>query len=419
MSLGSISSPNKKRDFRFDNLRGVAIFFVVFAHFLGTTRVSGFGFIHESMNVFVIMLLFFVSGYFSKPNYDTIIKSFKNILIPYLVFNTIYIIFLFILKGYTPSLPFIAPTLALWYLLSLFFMRSLLPVISKIKYIFWISLFIASIAVVFNSKSIENILVWYRTLYFLPSFLLGFYFPKIQSKIDGIDFSKELVTKLLILMLAIIFLVSGVFMYLTNPMPKFLSIAFILIAISIVSTIILIFYNYIKDKYNNIKGGYNNIETHSVLKKYGQRLIIGSIAILLITITTKLRLIEKTIDILRILSFTSIEASVFKFAIVILGLIIVILLYKIISDNENILTTLGKNSLAVYILHIFFTELAPIVIKKLGLKFIVTDVYLAGIYVLVCTIAVSYITSRDFITKYINLLLKHVNNLIFKKEFDL
>ena len=125
-------------------------------------------------------VMIFVSGYLSKIRPDNVSRAFKAVLMPYLIFNTLWIIIAFLQNGHVPSAMYIIPEVGLWYLLSLFFWRSMLPVASKIKYVFWISIVLALLVGAVSFKT--GLLSISRTICFFPVFLLGFYFKDLKEK---------------------------------------------------------------------------------------------------------------------------------------------------------------------------------------------------------------------------------------------
>lgn len=172
------------RDLKFDNLRGLAIILVVLGHFVARNPFSDFityEFTYRFIFLFHMPLLVFVSGYLSKISPDSTVKAFKGVFIPYLIFNTFWIIFIFLMEGTIPNAMYLIPEWGLWYLLSLFFWRTLLPAADKVKYVFWISillaLFIGTVDFRLSFLSIS------RTICFFPVFLLGFYFKDIKEKL--------------------------------------------------------------------------------------------------------------------------------------------------------------------------------------------------------------------------------------------
>jgi len=172
------------RDLKFDNLRGFAMLLIVFCHFLQQNQFINlfeFNFVYKFIYLFHLPLLVFVSGYFSKDNSESSIKAFRTVFIPYLIFETLWIIYLFLISGRVPEAAFFLPEVGLWYLLSLYFWRVFLPTATQIKYIFWISILLALFVGTVSFKS--GFLSISRTICFFPIFLLGFYFHDLKDKL--------------------------------------------------------------------------------------------------------------------------------------------------------------------------------------------------------------------------------------------
>lgn len=55
----------------------------------------------------------FVNGYLSKITPNNTVKSFKGIFIPYLLFETLWIVFLFLMKGTINKTIYMIPELGL------------------------------------------------------------------------------------------------------------------------------------------------------------------------------------------------------------------------------------------------------------------------------------------------------------------
>lgn len=170
------------RDLKFDNLRGLSIILIVLGHFIGSTaymKTFSFDFTYTLIYLFDLPLLIFISGYFSKDTPESSIKAFRTVLIPYIIFNTFWIIFIFLKNGFLLSDIYLIPGFGLWYLLSLYFWRAFLPTAVRIKYIFWISLVLALIIGMVNID--DGFLSICRTICYFPIFLFGFYFKDIHE----------------------------------------------------------------------------------------------------------------------------------------------------------------------------------------------------------------------------------------------
>ena len=108
----------KTRLDKYDNLRGIGIFLIVLMHFNILGVLSGFP--HNLMLVINLPLLFYVAGYFSKIGPDESIKSFKRLIVPYIIFYIIATIFNWIV--FSKNIPFqymfFTTTSGLWFLMA-------------------------------------------------------------------------------------------------------------------------------------------------------------------------------------------------------------------------------------------------------------------------------------------------------------
>lgn len=173
------------RDNRFDNLKGLLIFLVVFGHSMEVFK--SYDIISETLYMFIYMfhmpVFVFVSGYFSKNTPRS--SAFTGILLPYILFNTVFNLITSVYLG-IESLSFIIPAWALWYLLSLFFWRIIIKDLVKIKYILWISIIIGILSGV--SSDFGSVLSLSRTIVFFPFFIAGYLITdeKINIKINKV-----------------------------------------------------------------------------------------------------------------------------------------------------------------------------------------------------------------------------------------
>ncbi|MDR3063741.1 MAG: acyltransferase family protein [Methanobrevibacter sp.] len=172
-------SDSKTRLNKYDNLRGLGMILVVVGHlmiyleFIEPT-------IGNMISLTALPLLFFVSGYLSKVESSSIVKLFKNLMIPYVIFTLIWIVFDYFILGYKfRSTPFLTEYTVLWYFFSLFIIRALLPALVKIRYIFWISLAFGLIIGLFPIR--DNTILITKTVCLLPVFLLGYYIKNPES----------------------------------------------------------------------------------------------------------------------------------------------------------------------------------------------------------------------------------------------
>ncbi len=354
-TLGSFNDKVKKvRLLKYDNLRGLGILLVVLFHL--TNPFTGFPFYDAIAKVAMIIIMpviFFVSGYFSKVDENTEIKAFKGIFIPYIFFCTLWIIFTVIVLGSNiPEMPYIVPARGLWYLLTLFLMRLFLPIFVRIKYFFWImiagSLLIG--LVTFGS----NIFAFTKFIYYLPLFMLGYYFKNSDYYLNTIN------PKL-----------KGLFLKIKDFFVNYKLITFGILVLLLVS-LTFVFRTY--------PSGFFSFELSYSQLDLGNK--IGMLMRLLVLI-----------------------ASLFA----------VILMNYLMTDKETFLTKIGKNSLAVYVLHFYFTRILDIyfIHSDLG-SFLLDNPYLAGVYIVITALIITYVLSRDFITNILNKIFDIISKIFIK-----
>lgn len=175
---GVIMASSSNRSLYFDNAKLILIFLVVFGHVISPLKGNDdFLFtLYTVIFLFHMPAFILISGYFAKGyrKKGYLLKSIKKILLPYLIFQTIYSIFYYF-NGDEPSLSFdfLQPHWTLWFLLSLFCWNLFLYVFAKLK---WIGLLIAVIIGVGVGyiEQIGGFLSLSRTFVFFPYFLLGY-----------------------------------------------------------------------------------------------------------------------------------------------------------------------------------------------------------------------------------------------------
>ncbi|MEN6291513.1 MAG: acyltransferase family protein [Methanobacterium sp.] len=324
------------RDLKLDNLKGLAIFLVVLAHFTMETSFyssSAFYFTCKFIYLFHMPLFIFVSGYLSKIRPNNVSRAFKAILMPYLIFNTLWIIIAFLQNGHLPSAMYFVPEVGLWYLLSLFFWRTMLPIANMVKYAFWISILLALLVGTINLDL--SFLSISRTICFFPVFLLGFYFKDIKEKFT--------INKYLAGGSLIILLTASTFFF----------------------------------------------------KCYSDNLV-GKLSY-------------------SAMDLGNLEGMVLRLLAIVVGMVSVILLFNIMTSKETVLTKVGRNSLSVYVLHFYFLFYLPDILNYLGLNFIFHSYLLTTIYVVSATVIVTFILSRDNVSKGVDTLVKSVTNFLIKE----
>ena len=164
-----------KRIYFFDNCKAILIFLVVFGHLVNIVDTHLTQRIGIVIYFFHIPLFVFCSGYFASFNPRKIIS--KN-LYPYIVFQTIYLVFATFIMAENRVLQYTNPYWILWYLFALSVWRMLLPFIdakkksNKLKILIFLT--IISFIVGF-----DNVTGYYlslsRIIVFFPFFALSYY----------------------------------------------------------------------------------------------------------------------------------------------------------------------------------------------------------------------------------------------------
>lgn len=325
-----------KRINRFDNLRGLAIFLVVLGHMAFSTKFLSINYLHSYIFIFHLAILFFVAGYFSKIDLNQPIKIFKRILVPYILFTIIYWI-IYIPFGKPSEAIFIYPTYALWFLLSLFFMKMALPILDKLRYPI---LFTFILALLFGFiKYTGDILSLSRTFCFLPVFLTGFYFNEYKARL--------------------------------------------------------------REKYSNISSALEN-----------SKVIFLSVLIAFLASISVAYFIPGSIIMMKFPYDGSYLINIaIRALIIVLGIAITLIINRFMTDKECFLTKWGRNSMAIYILHIFFIVL----VKKFTESFFYSQ---SEIVALLITFILSFLIviflSQDWISKCFNRTMEFFANLILK-----
>lgn len=197
----------KARLNKFDNLRGLAILMIVLWH------MDVVGSLNPYFNKIVIFaslpVFFFVSGYFSKIAPDQPIKGFRRLVIPFIVFLLITSVILHFTRGSAIFIPnmFFKKTSVYWFLMALFVMKMMLPIVDKFRYPLITAIILLILCGFLNME--DNTLGLIRGLGYFPEFLLGFYYNDYKNKLQtGYTKSVELFKKhsKLITILALLFI---------------------------------------------------------------------------------------------------------------------------------------------------------------------------------------------------------------------
>lgn len=165
----------KERDYSFDAIRGFCMFLIPFQHYMSAQ--AGFnyygleGYIYFVIDIFVMQMFFFLSGYFSKKPERGREIAVKALLWPIIVVQAG--LFVLTLLGVNITVQLYRTPYALWFLLSLFYYRMFHKNYIKIPHIFgivfFLGLFIGMCPIFTRDFAISRSVSW------MPYFLLGYY----------------------------------------------------------------------------------------------------------------------------------------------------------------------------------------------------------------------------------------------------
>ena len=166
----------KERDYLFDNVKALLVFSVVIAHYykVGTDfTVSSFGgAVYVASFSFIMQGFLFASGYFAKNAEKAKKTAIKSLLFPYLLLMPVMYGVRYAVFGFA-TMDLLCPTMALWFLLTLFYYRYFMVYLIKIKWLLPMSVAVSLLAgfVPF----LDETLSLGRTFGFLPFFVTGYY----------------------------------------------------------------------------------------------------------------------------------------------------------------------------------------------------------------------------------------------------
>lgn len=168
-----------KRQYFMDNLRFLLIFLVVFAHFLEVCKdFHGRELLYQVIYSFHMPAFLFLFGYFAKFSPKRILFRWC---IPYVLFQTIYLLFERYVLGWNTGLQYTTPYWILWYMLVCIFYQLLIPLFDTENKRRQTLAVIVSIILALGVGFVDAIgypLSLSRFFVFLPWFLLGFYCKK-------------------------------------------------------------------------------------------------------------------------------------------------------------------------------------------------------------------------------------------------
>lgn len=320
----------KVRINKYDNLKGLAILLVVFGHldFMDTI-----GHIYSLFFLIDLPIFFFVAGYFSKIDIDQPAKVFKRLMVPYFIFCFLITLFHWLYMGTAKwDMIFLQSSMAMWFLISLFIMKMLLPIFDKFKFPIITALLFALLFGLYDIH--PNILGLTRTFPYMTIFLLGYYYKDYKQYVIKAH----------------------------QSLYNFYDRHFKLVLIPVILATAVVYIK-IESRFFIFKSPY----TGNLLYEAIKRLIV-----------------------------------------LLLIMALVLILHRVMTNRECVLTQLGRNSMAIYVIHpfiyYFFKPIWPEVFANNIIGAFIATCILVAITV--------FILSRDPVTIYLNKFTDGVYDLI-------
>ena len=172
MTESAISIKSKTRSPYWDNIKGVLILLVVFAHCLfGIQDKEANRVIVDFIYYFHMPAFVFVSGFFSKSERSRSANSIIQLLVGYLIFMLPFI-FWKIHNGAEPKL--INPYYSAWYLLALAVWRVITPYLAKFKHIMPAIIIFSILVGFWKTVNGNTTLAINKVVTFWPYFMAGY-----------------------------------------------------------------------------------------------------------------------------------------------------------------------------------------------------------------------------------------------------
>lgn len=167
----------KRREYWFDNAK---FFSLQASSWFTSYRRKGGELTHQSgilRSIYIFFMLInmplfsLISGYFSKSDLGAVEmrKTIANIVVPYLIFETIAA---FAGGKYNTTVPFFEPFFVYWYLMTLFIWKLILPLFMQLRFPM-LTAIVLSLAVGYVD-AVGDFLALSRMFFFFPFFLAGF-----------------------------------------------------------------------------------------------------------------------------------------------------------------------------------------------------------------------------------------------------
>lgn len=156
------------REYRYDNLKALLIFLVVFGHFLTGMHARIPRWIYLNIYMFHMPLFIYISGRFARPG----MNLWRSFLLPYLVWQIASLLYVNLLPRGNVSFSILTPYHHLWFLVAQMYYHGTVQLGVKATKLAVIIAFVCAIlAGIF--PFINNLMALSRGICFYPFFLMG------------------------------------------------------------------------------------------------------------------------------------------------------------------------------------------------------------------------------------------------------
>ncbi len=156
-----------------DNLKGVLIILVVFAHCLfGLQARPPIDFIVDAIYMFHMPAFVFISGYFSKSEHSRSFFPLMNLVVAFVLLDGFFLLRAVFAAGGVPTL--VAPYFSAWYLLALIVWRLTMPLLGRVRNILPLLIMFSLVAGFWADINMNFAAV--KIVVFFPYFMAGYLF---------------------------------------------------------------------------------------------------------------------------------------------------------------------------------------------------------------------------------------------------
>ena len=163
---------------KIDNMKALLIFSVVLGHLCEIIHFNGSDFLYMYIYVFHMPAFALCSGLFAsfQPK-----KIFRNLVYPYVIFQTLYILFSHFVLNSDKTLEYTTPYWLMWYLFAMILWECTIPLLETTKKttkLLWLGTSVAISLLVGLDGRISYFLSLSRILVLFPFFIAGYYLRK-------------------------------------------------------------------------------------------------------------------------------------------------------------------------------------------------------------------------------------------------